>query len=131
MPSKRDRHAFIACSALAIAIILAVWIWTVRITVSQGVAGAREVFSDVAATAGDVREEARPDEEAVTAVKAGFEGMIEARKAEEEERDAAVNAVAEIIAGELRGTEESDGTEGPKETDEPHAPEDAEVPVFP
>ena len=102
--SKHDRNAFIACTAVAIAIIVGGWVWTVRITVIQGVEGAREMLSTVAETAGDVREQAEPDPEVVSAVKAGFQGMMNeqaAEKAEADEREEAVGAVAELMKNDI------------------------------
>lgn len=120
MPSRspRDRRAFIACTALAIAIIVAVWVWTVQLTVANGMAGAREALSTVADTASEVREETRPDPEAVSAIRAGFQGMIDARDAEKEEASAAVDAVAQIIAEDLNGTGEPEGTGGSDDLDD-------------
>ena len=65
--------AFIAFTSLAVAIIVAVWGWSVRMTVEQGVAGAREMVASVADTAGNVRAETQPDPEVLSAVKAGFQ----------------------------------------------------------
>lgn len=103
-PSKHDRRAFIACTAIAIAIIVAVWVWTVQITVVQGVEGARQMLSTVVETAGDVREEAEPNAEVISAVKAGFQGMIDEKaseQAEAEERQETVNAVAELMKNDI------------------------------
>src|SRR3989339_714045 len=102
-PSRRDRMAFIAFTSLAVAIIVAVWGWSVRMTVEQAVAGAREMVASVADTAGNVRAETQPDPEVLSAVKAGFQEMIDQKIAEGEQRQDAVDAVAEILAQDLQG----------------------------
>lgn len=102
--SKSDRHAFIVCTAVAVAMIVAVWVWTVQRTVAEGVAGVRATFSTVSQTADDVREQSRPDAEVISGVKAGFQELIDkkaAEEAEEQEREATVGAVAELMKNDI------------------------------
>lgn len=79
----------------------AAWIWSARVIVAEGVLGAQDVFSDVSATAGDVRTQTAPDPDAVEAIKEGFKTMIAAPAAEEAERQAAVDAVAQKMREKL------------------------------
>jgi len=107
IPSKHDRRAFIACTSFAIAVIVGVWAWTVRMTVLQGMSGAKDVLSNVTETAGTVREQTQPDLETVSAVKAGLQRVIERKATENAERQGTVDAVAEMMSDGLGGTTEA------------------------
>lgn len=113
--SKHDHVAFYACTALAVLLVGGAWVWSARVLVADGVLGAKDVFSDVSTTAGDVKAQTAPDPEAVDAIKAGFKTIISAPAAEEAERQAAVDAVAQKMRDKLAEEEApQDGT--PEET---------------
>lgn len=107
--SKHDRTAFIACTALALAIVAVMWALSVRSLVVGGLAGTREMLSSVASTASEVKRQTAPDQEAIDAVRAGFKAMLTSSAEEEEgtDREEAVSAAAEIMAKEFDGSEES------------------------
>jgi len=73
---KHDKVAFYACTAFALGIIVVMWIWSVKSIVGQGVAGTKQVFSEVADTAGSVRRQSTPDPESVAAVKEGLKSIV-------------------------------------------------------
>jgi hypothetical protein len=73
---KHDRIAFIACTSLAIAIAVVMWVLSVRSVVGQGVAGTREVISNVSSTAGAVKQQSAPDPETIAAIKAGLKEIV-------------------------------------------------------
>lgn len=118
-PSSGDRRAFVVTTALAVAVVVVVWVLGLRATVARGVAGARETLSSVADTAGSVREQAQPDLEAISAAKAGFQQMIADEQDAEEARGAAIDAVAGIMADQISGTDAASDSEELAESSEP------------
>lgn len=79
---KHDKIGFYACTALALGIIVVMWIFSVRSIVGQGVQGTKQVFSEVADVAGDARRQTTPSPEAVAAVKEGLKSIVAKQAAE-------------------------------------------------
>lgn len=110
MPRPRTKHehaAFVACTAVALAIVVGMWVLSVRSIVAGGVAGTKEVYSSVVSTASEVKQQTAPDQETIDAVKAGFKTIF-TPPAEEEagtEREDAVSAAAEIMAEKIAAEE--------------------------
>lgn len=111
-PARRGHLAFVVCTAAAIAIVAGVWVWTLRATVAQGVSGAKDVLADVAETAGGVKEQSGPNPTVVSAVKDGFQGMIDEQAAQAKQRQQTVDAVAGLMSKAL------DAASVPNEPDE-------------
>lgn len=104
--AKHDRVAFVACTAVALAIVVVMWVLGVRSVVADGLAGTKAVLSDVASTASDVKQQTAPDKETIDAIKAGIKTVL-TQPAEDEgaSREAAVGAAAEIMAENLAAEE--------------------------
>ncbi|MEI6511289.1 MAG: hypothetical protein WCO25_04585 [Candidatus Uhrbacteria bacterium] len=104
---KHDRIAFIACTSLALGIIVLMWIWSVRAVVGQGVQGSRQVFSDVSATAGAVRKQSAPDPETIASIKEGLKSIVTkktddtATPATAPTSDPTVDAVAQLMKNDV------------------------------
>lgn len=73
---KHDRIAFIACTSLAIGIIVVMWALSVRSVVGQGLQGTKQMFSDVSGVAGEARRQTTPSPETVAAVRAGLKSIV-------------------------------------------------------
>lgn len=112
--SKSDRVAFIACTSVALAVIVGMWVWNMRTLVEQGVSGARQVITDVSETAGDVKAQSAPDPETAAIIKAGIHAALNAaadKQAAETAEQATVDAVAQAMSEKLTAdAETTDGT---------------------
>ena len=73
---KHDRVAFIACTSLALGIIVVMWVWSVRSVVGAGVQGTKQIYSDVSDVAGEARRQTTPDPATVAAIKAGIMKVV-------------------------------------------------------
>lgn len=107
-----DKIAFITCTSLALAIVVGMWIWSVQSVVRSGVAGTKELLSDVGETASSAREEIQPDSESVQAVKDGLKELMKPTEVAVEQRQEVVEAVAEKMKEKLEESNE------PQESDE-------------
>jgi len=79
---KHDRVALIACTSLALGIVVVMWIWSVRSVVGMGVQGTKQMFSDVSGVAGEARRQTTPSPETVAAVKAGIMNIVTKKQGE-------------------------------------------------
>ena len=101
---KHDRIAYIACTSLALGIIVFMWVWSVRSIVGDGVQGSRELFSDVSDVASQARRQTQPSQETIDAIKEGMKGIVTADAEEapaddpdEAASDPTLDAVAQLM----------------------------------
>lgn len=73
---KHDRVAFVACTSLAIGIIVVIWVMSMRAIVGQGVQGTKNMVSEVSATAGEIRRQTAPDPETVADIKGALMEIV-------------------------------------------------------
>lgn len=104
---KHDKIGFYACTALALGVIVVMWIFSVRSIVGQGVQGTKQVFSEVADVAGDARRQTTPSPEAVAAVKEGLKSIVTKQAVVDESADeqateaATIDAVAQLMKNDV------------------------------
>lgn len=107
-PPKRAHTAlFYGCVGVSVVVVIAAWVVVIRGVISQGVDGAKTMFSGATETFSVMKEATAPAREQVTQAGDGIREVIADAFEGARERQEAVNVVADIVKAELAQEESS------------------------